>query len=163
LGCPRSITATAERFRLVRLWWSLLRPQEAVLLARLQRQLATSSILSTARTQTTLLSRRARRQAQVFSCLLLKMAQFQDGTQLASTCPLPNQCFAPFGIQNIGGNLYVSFALQDAEHHDDAHGPSRGFVDVFDTNGNLIKRLISRGALNSPWGLALAPANFGQF
>jgi len=83
--------------------------------------------------------------------------------QLAKTCPLPNQCFAPFGIQNIGGNLYVTFALQDAAHHDDAHGPSRGFVDVFDTNGNLVKRLISRGALNSPWGLALAPPNFGQF
>ena len=83
--------------------------------------------------------------------------------QLAKTCPLPNQCFAPFGIQNIGGNLYVTFALQDAAHHDDAHGPSRGFVDVFDTNGNLLKRLISRGALNSPWGLALAPSNFGQF
>jgi uncharacterized protein (TIGR03118 family) len=83
--------------------------------------------------------------------------------QLANTCPLPGQCFAPFGIQNIGGNLYVTFALQDAAHHDDAHGPSRGFVDVFDTNGNLIKRLISRGALNSPWGLALAPSNFGQF
>ena len=90
------------------------------------------------------------------------VASFTD-KQLANTCPLPNQCFAPFGIQNIGGNLYVSFALQDAEHHDDAHGPSRGFVDVFDTNGNLIKRLISRGALNSPWGLALAPSNFGQF
>src|SRR3989454_1993640 len=83
--------------------------------------------------------------------------------QLANTCPLPNQCFAPFGIQNIGGNLYVTFALQDAAHHDDAHGPSRGFVDVFDANGNLLKRLISRGALNSPWGLALAPSNFGQF
>ncbi len=82
---------------------------------------------------------------------------------LVHTCPLPNQCFAPFGIQNIGGNLYVTFALQDAAHHDDASGPSRGFVDVFDTNGNLIKRLISRGALNSPWGLALAPSNFGQF
>src|SRR6266581_2269010 len=90
------------------------------------------------------------------------VASFTD-KQLANTCPLPNQCFAPFGIQNIGGNLYVSFALQDAEHHDDAHGPSRRFVDVFDTNGNLIKRLISRGALNSPWGLALAPSNFGQF
>jgi uncharacterized protein (TIGR03118 family) len=92
-----------------------------------------------------------------------KLVRSFTDSQLAKTCPLPNQCFAPFGIQNIGGNLYVTFALQDAEHHDDAHGPSRGFVDVFDTNGNLIKRLISRGALNSPWGLALAPSNFGQF
>ena len=73
------------------------------------------------------------------------------------------QSFAPFGIQNIGGNLYVTFAKQDAAKHDDVAGPGRGFVDVFDTNGNLIRRLIARGSLNSPWGLALAPANFGQF
>jgi uncharacterized protein (TIGR03118 family) len=101
-------------------------------------------------------------QVEMFNSNFQLKGSFTD-SQLANTCPLPNQCFAPFGIQNIGGNLYVSFALQDAAHHDDAHGPSRGFVDVFDTNGNLIKRLISRGTLNSPWGLALAPANFGQF
>ena len=73
------------------------------------------------------------------------------------------QSFAPFGIQNIGGNLYVTFAKQNAKKHDDVAGAGHGFVDVFDTNGNLISRLISRGSLNSPWGLALAPANFGQF
>jgi uncharacterized protein (TIGR03118 family) len=73
------------------------------------------------------------------------------------------QSYAPFGIQNIGGNLYVTFAKQNAAKHDDVAGPGHGFVDVFDTNGNLISRLIARGSLNSPWGLALAPANFGQF
>ncbi len=73
------------------------------------------------------------------------------------------QSYAPFGIQNIGGNLYVTFAKQNAAKHDDVAGPGHGFVDVFDTSGNLISRLISRGSLNSPWGLALAPANFGQF
>jgi uncharacterized protein (TIGR03118 family) len=73
------------------------------------------------------------------------------------------QSYAPFGIQNIGGNLYVTFAKQDPAKHDDVAGAGHGFVDVFDTNGNLISRLISRGSLNSPWGLALAPANFGQF
>jgi uncharacterized protein (TIGR03118 family) len=83
--------------------------------------------------------------------------------QLSTDCPLPNQCFAPFGIQNINGNLYVTFALQDADKHDDAKGPGNGFVDVFDTSGNLIKRLISHGELNSPWGLALAPNGFGRF
>lgn len=83
--------------------------------------------------------------------------------RLANNCPLPNQCYAPFGIQNIGGNLYVTFALQDPTHHDDVGGAGHGFVDVFDTNGNLIRRLISGGKLNSPWGLALAPANFGRF
>jgi len=71
------------------------------------------------------------------------------------------QSYAPFGIQNIGGNLYVTFAKQDPAKHDDVAGAGHGFVDVFDTDGNLISRLIARGSLNSPWGLALAPANFG--
>ena len=71
--------------------------------------------------------------------------------------------YAPFGIQNIGGKLYVTYALQDAAKHDDVAGAGHGFVDVFDTNGNLITRLVSNGVLNSPWGLALAPSNFGQF
>lgn len=71
--------------------------------------------------------------------------------------------YAPFGIQNIGGWLYVTFAKQDAAKHDDAHGPHRGFVDVFSTDGSLVKRLASRGTLNSPWGLAKAPDNFGRF
>ncbi|HEX6108657.1 MAG TPA: TIGR03118 family protein [Ktedonobacteraceae bacterium] len=73
------------------------------------------------------------------------------------------QSFAPFGIQNIGDKLYVTFAKKNAAKHDDVAGPGHGFVDVFDTSGNLISRLIARGSLNSPWGLALAPANFGQF
>jgi uncharacterized protein (TIGR03118 family) len=71
--------------------------------------------------------------------------------------------YAPFGIQNIGGNLYVTYALQDENKEDDVAGPAHGFVDVFDTNGNLIRRLVSHGRLNSPWGLALAPADFGRF
>jgi uncharacterized protein (TIGR03118 family) len=76
---------------------------------------------------------------------------------------LTNQCFAPFGIQNIGGNLFVTFALQKVGKHDDQAGPGNGFVDVFDTNGTFIGRFASQGKLNSPWGLALAPANFGKF
>jgi len=71
--------------------------------------------------------------------------------------------FAPFGIRNIKGKLYVTFAKQDADKKDDASGAGRGFVDVFDIHGNKLSRLISHGALNSPWGLALAPANFGKF
>jgi len=53
--------------------------------------------------------------------------------------------------------------LQDGSKHDDVAGPGNGFVDVFDLNGNLVKRAISNGPLNSPWGLAFAPANFGTF
>lgn len=71
--------------------------------------------------------------------------------------------FAPFNITNINGKLYVTFAQQDEAREDDVTGPHLGFVDVFDTNGNLLKRLVSRGPLNAPWGMALAPSNFGRF
>lgn len=71
--------------------------------------------------------------------------------------------FAPFNIQNISGTLYVTYAKRDATGHDDVAGPGNGFIDRFDPNGNLIGRLVSNGALNSPWGLALAPAGFGTF
>jgi uncharacterized protein (TIGR03118 family) len=71
--------------------------------------------------------------------------------------------FAPFGIANLGGQLYVTYAKQDASLHDDVAGPANGFVDVFDTNGNFVRRAATRGRLNSPWGLAIAPANFGRF
>lgn len=71
--------------------------------------------------------------------------------------------YAPFNIQNIGGNLYITYALQDGTKSGDVSGPGNGYVDVFDTDGNLVKRLISAGSLNSPWGLAMAPINFGEF
>jgi uncharacterized protein (TIGR03118 family) len=71
--------------------------------------------------------------------------------------------YAPFGIQNILGSIYVTFAKQDADAEDDVAGPGFGYVDVFDVNGNLIRRVVSRGALNAPWGMALAPASFGHF
>jgi uncharacterized protein (TIGR03118 family) len=71
--------------------------------------------------------------------------------------------YAPFGIQNILGNLYVTYAKQDKDAEDDVAGPGFGFVDVFDADGHLIRRFASRGQLNAPWGLALAPADFGRF
>ncbi len=69
--------------------------------------------------------------------------------------------FAPFGIQLIGNQLYVTYAQQNAAKHDDVAGAGSGFVDVFDTSGNFVKRLTAHGNLNSPWGLAQAPALFG--
>ena len=71
--------------------------------------------------------------------------------------------FAPFNIQNVGEQLFVTYALQDAAGHDDVSGPGNGFVNVFDTSGQLLRRFVSNGALNSPWGVALAPAGFGGF
>jgi uncharacterized protein (TIGR03118 family) len=71
--------------------------------------------------------------------------------------------FAPFGIENIDGNLFVSYAKQNAAKHDDVAGPGNGFVDVFDTDGNLLRRFASRGPLNSPWGMTRASFAFGRF
>ncbi len=82
---------------------------------------------------------------------------------LAFTDPNLPTGFAPFGIRNINGSLYVTYALQDTDKEDDVAGSGNGFIDVFDTNGTLLHRLVSGGVLNSPWGLALAPSNFGAF
>jgi len=71
--------------------------------------------------------------------------------------------FAPFGIQNIDGDLWITYAQQDADKHDDVGGPGSGFVDVFDTDGHLLRRFTEHGVLNSPWGLARAPYGFGPF
>jgi len=71
--------------------------------------------------------------------------------------------FAPFGIQNINGDLFVTYAKQNLQKHDDVAGPGNGFVDVFDTDGHLLRRFASRGPLNSPWGVARASFAFGRF
>jgi uncharacterized protein (TIGR03118 family) len=71
--------------------------------------------------------------------------------------------YAPFGIRAIDGFIYVTYAKQDADRHDDVAGRGHGFVDVFTPGGFLVKRLVSRGALDSPWGLEVAPRGFGPF
>ena len=71
--------------------------------------------------------------------------------------------FAPFGIQAIGDRIYVAYARQSPTGPDELAGPGQGYINVFDTGGALIKRLVSGGALNAPWGMALAPSNFGTF
>jgi len=71
--------------------------------------------------------------------------------------------YAPFGIQNIDGSLFVTYAKQNAAKHDDVAGRGFGFVDVFDTDGHLLRRFASRGPLNSPWGVARASYAFGRF
>jgi uncharacterized protein (TIGR03118 family) len=81
--------------------------------------------------------------------------------------PVPKGTFgwAPFDLASIEGNIYVTFAAQNQKKHDDLAGPGRGFVDIFDTEGHLLKRLITGGHLNSPWGLAKVPEHehFGKF
>jgi uncharacterized protein (TIGR03118 family) len=77
---------------------------------------------------------------------------------------LASASFVPFGIRNIGGRLFVTFAFKAApDDGDETAGAGLGYVDEFDTDGNLVRRVASQGTLNAPWGLTLAPRNFGQF
>jgi uncharacterized protein (TIGR03118 family) len=71
--------------------------------------------------------------------------------------------YAPFNIQNIGGVLYVTYALQDVDAHDDVPGLGHGFINKFDLNGNFITRFTSQGTLNSPWGMAAVFSGFSVF
>jgi uncharacterized protein (TIGR03118 family) len=78
--------------------------------------------------------------------------------------------FAPFDVKNINGVLFVTYAKQDAARHDDVAGPGNGFIDEFDTSGHFLGRFASGTAaggkltaLNSPWGMAIAPTGFGKF
>jgi len=75
--------------------------------------------------------------------------------------------FAPFGIQALGDSIFVTYAKQDAAKHDDVAGAGAGYVDQFTTDGRLVARVASGGRKNAPpnapWGLAMAPADFGPF
>lgn len=71
--------------------------------------------------------------------------------------------FAPFGIWASTAGIYVSYAKQDDEKHDDVSGPGNGYIDLFDPSGTFLSRFISQGKLNSPWGMAIAPSTFGTF
>ena len=83
-----------------------------------------------------------------------------SGTFLDPTMPAG---YAPFNIQNLGGTLYVTYAKQDSDAHDDVAGLGNGYVSAFDLSGNFLRRFASNGPLDSPWGLAMAPASFGSF
>lgn len=71
--------------------------------------------------------------------------------------------YAPFGIQTLAGSVYVAYALQDEEGEEEVAGPGLGVVDKYDFAGHLLARVAAGGALDAPWGLALAPAGFGRF
>jgi uncharacterized protein (TIGR03118 family) len=91
-----------------------------------------------------------------------------DGTYTATTLdgdfvdPGIPEGYEPFNIWNLAGKLYVTYARP---HHEDPALPrgGGGYVSVFDTNGNFLNRLVSQDHLMAPWGVALAPADFGEF
>jgi uncharacterized protein (TIGR03118 family) len=76
---------------------------------------------------------------------------------------LPSAAYAPFNVQVIGGKVYVAYAPKEAGGDDEVAGPGNGVVDVYTVDGKLVRRLVTHGALNAPWGLERAPASFGTF
>ena len=86
-----------------------------------------------------------------------------NGFKPLGTPPIPDN-FAPFGIANIDGLIYVTYAKQKPpDNADDLSGPGNGFINVFSTDGAFVRRLVSNGLLNSPWGLAkVPPSGFGE-
>ncbi len=104
----------------------------------------------------------------VFNAAFVKQAV--SATAFTFADPSIPAGFAPFGIQAIAGSgaagatqIYVTYAQQQPpDNHDNANGAGLGYVDIYDTNGKLIKQLVAKGALNAPWGMALAPADFGS-
>jgi len=71
--------------------------------------------------------------------------------------------YVPFNVQNLNGEIFVAFAKREPGADDETAGQGLGFVAVFDTDGHLLRRIAQHGQLNAPWGLAIAPANFGKF
>jgi uncharacterized protein (TIGR03118 family) len=71
--------------------------------------------------------------------------------------------YAPYAIHIISNQVYVTYMLRSITTYSETLGPNTGFISVFDVNGNFIKRAITGGNLNAPWGMALAPAGFGIF
>jgi uncharacterized protein (TIGR03118 family) len=71
--------------------------------------------------------------------------------------------YAPFGIQMLSGRVFVAYALQDEDGEEEVAGDGLGIVDMYDLNGGFLARVASHGALNAPWGIAMAPAGFGRF
>jgi uncharacterized protein (TIGR03118 family) len=90
---------------------------------------------------------------------LVRPASFRD--------PKLPKGYAPFGIQALKGSIFVTYAKQDADRHDDVAGAGFGYVDQFTPAGKLVARVASGGRKNAPpnapWGLALAPSSFGPF
>ena len=71
--------------------------------------------------------------------------------------------YAPFNIQQVGNQVFVTYAVQNAAKHDPVNGAGNGVVDIYDLDGFFVKRFASNGPLNSPWGVVQASANFGAF
>jgi uncharacterized protein (TIGR03118 family) len=91
------------------------------------------------------------------------LGRLNPNDEVAFRLPGLSNDYAPFNIQNVGGNLLVTFAHRTPGSHDEDHGAGLGFAGVFDAAGHLLLRLQHGPWFNAPWGVALAPGDFGKF
>jgi uncharacterized protein (TIGR03118 family) len=96
---------------------------------------------------------------EMFDANLNRMGPEEDGFRLSGL----SKDYAPFNIQNVGGNLVVTFAHREEGSKDEDHAPGLGYVGVFNAHGRLLLRLQHGPWFNAPWGVALAPGDFGMF
>ncbi len=101
----------------------------------------------------------AKGKIEVFNSSFQRMPQWEEAFD-ADDIPYG---FAPFNIQNIGGNLFVTYAKQDASLQNEIDGPGLGFVRVYTAEGRPLLRLQHGAWMNAPWGVAVAPSDFGPF
>jgi uncharacterized protein (TIGR03118 family) len=97
----------------------------------------------------------ARNQVQIYDNKFKLVSTFTDKA-------LPKR-FAPFNVTVLNGKVYVAFAKREKGGTDELHGKGLGYVEVYDTSGNLLQHLVSNGKLNAPWGMTIAPSGFGSF
>jgi uncharacterized protein (TIGR03118 family) len=103
-------------------------------------------------------------QIEVFDSHFAPITLAGNFTGIAPPAAPPGFVYAPFNVQTLNGNLYVTYALKDlSAPGDDVAGAGNGYVEEFSLNGTFIRRIATNGVLNSPWGLDIAPAAFGQF
>ncbi len=98
---------------------------------------------------------------EIYDANFKPVSQFRD-TGAKGVKAIPAN-YAPYNVAVLNGNIYVTYARQDHKKHDSKSAPHAGFVDQVAADGTLIKRIASHGALNAPWGLAIAPSSFGTF
>ena len=92
-----------------------------------------------------------------------KLFRVEPGNETAFRIPGLSADYAPFNIQNVGGNLVVTFAHRAPGSRDEDHGAGLGFVGIFNPTGRLLATLQHGPWFNAPWGIALAPGDFGKF
>ncbi len=99
---------------------------------------------------------------EIYNSMFMRL-RHDDDDERSFHIPGLGRDWSPFNIQNIGGDLIVTFAHRKPGSHDEDHGSGLGFVGVFDVNGRLLSTLQHGPWFNAPWGIALAPGDFGKF